>query len=38
MKKYFKILAITLALVITLGSVGVFAAGAEDGNEYIKPE
>ena len=38
MKKYFKILVITLSLVITLGSAGVFAAGAEDENEYIKPE
>ena len=38
MKKYIKILAFTLALIITLGSAGVFAAGAEDENEYIKPE
>lgn len=38
MKKYFKILAITLALVITLGSTGVFAAGTENKNKYVKPE
>ena len=38
MKKYFKILAFTLALIITLGSTGVFAAGAENENEYAKPE
>ena len=38
MKKYFKILAFTLAMVIALGSVGVFAAGAEDESKYVQPE
>ena len=38
MKKYFKIFAFTLALVIALGSVGVFAAGAEDESKYVQPE
>ena len=38
MKKYFKILAFTLALVIAFGTMGVFAAGAEGESEYVQPE
>ena len=38
MKKYFKILAFTLALVIALGSMGVFAAGAEGESKYVQSE